>query len=125
MGEKIRQFSEPVCTAFQETLLEGQVCYSINFEKLKGITIRKGRESGLKLILDYNQDRSTSNTAEPKSEKSDMFSSQGDVHVSKDVPDKAKIYINTLKPFITYGGGTVQWLELNATIYPNYCNCLQ
>ena len=59
VGKKIDHFPVPVCNKFVKTTLNGHVCYSIDINELKNemefsIDTHK---IGLKLLLDYNEDR--------------------------------------------------------------------
>ena len=62
MGEKIEQFSLPVCTKFVPVILEGQLCYQVDVNDIQ----IKGRKAEAKLtfLLDYNEDRNTNALSE-------------------------------------------------------------
>ena len=63
MGVKIDQFDIPVCNSFKDKLLNDQLCYEVDLNKLFNKTaLRKGLKIGLIFILDYNEDRQVSNT---------------------------------------------------------------
>ena len=43
----------PICSSFMPTVLEGQLCYKLELNKLSG----QGKRNELMLLLDYNEDR--------------------------------------------------------------------
>ena len=56
---KIRNFSQPFCTAFHPKIFEGQVCYTINLDKMDPqLKFNSGIDNGLELLLDFNDERS-------------------------------------------------------------------
>ena len=58
-GVKIKNFSQPVCTAFHPRVFEGQVCYSVDINKIEPAPVfGSGVDKGLELIIDFNQERS-------------------------------------------------------------------
>ena len=67
----------PVCNIFKEVILEGQLCYQADVEKLKEKMDRehwekekdKIRTSGFMLMLDYNEDRSLDMALNDKDEE--------------------------------------------------------
>ena len=55
LGRAAPQFRHPVCSAFSEAVLEGQVCYSLDLNTLRsGLDWRAGMQFGLGLLLDTN-----------------------------------------------------------------------
>ena len=56
MGVKIDEFSVPVCNSFEAIILNDQLCYQIDVNKYRTGSDDEMKE-GLKLILDYNEDR--------------------------------------------------------------------
>ena len=56
LGVKINQFSVPVCNSFEATILNDQLCYQIDVNKYRTGSDDEMKK-GLKLILDYNEDR--------------------------------------------------------------------
>ena len=57
MGEKIEQFSLPVCTKFVPVILDGQLCYQVDVNDIQ-IKDRKDKTK-LTFMLDYNEDRNS------------------------------------------------------------------
>ena len=58
MGTKHSNFKLPVCTGFQETVRDEQICYEIDLEHYKNESdLVKQLQEGLVLYLDYNEDK--------------------------------------------------------------------
>ena len=80
-----------VCDKFEPTILEGQLCYSIDIAKLEKRQTEAGKKKGLFLLLD-----------------SSPYQIQDDKSSAKDERNKEetfKVYIHTLAPFTAYGPG--------------------
>ena len=96
--------SFPLCSSFVPTILEGQLCYELKLNKtrLSGL----GKENELMLLLDYNEDRSLQVSSHNEdivrySHKTLNFNTA----VESIQGVSAKIQINTLSPYIGFGGG--------------------
>ena len=51
-------FSVPVCNIFKETMLDGQLCYQADVNKLREkVDKKKMVTEGLVFLLDYNENR--------------------------------------------------------------------
>jgi hypothetical protein len=98
LGEKIPNFSEPVCTLTVPINIDGQLCYSIDVnDALIKNTILHGENNALHFYLDYFEEKST--WIDAKENKNQGF---------KEAIDKAKdakIIIETIAPFVAFGGG--------------------
>ena len=58
LGLKIDHFDRPVCNSFIATIHNDELCYEIDLEKYKdGNRIVEQLSIGLKLFLDYNEER--------------------------------------------------------------------
>ena len=102
----------PVCSSFQPTILEGQLCFRLQMNS----TSAEGKKNQLMLLLDYNEDRSI---YAPKANASTQYI-QG--MIAKKINSKinrlnmddavdiqrkeAKVHIGTLSSFRGFGGGT-------------------
>ena len=89
----------PLCNLFLPTILEGQLCYKLTLKMRSG----KGKRNALYLLLDYNEDRSLQ-----KSPTEDEASLQSKSVLNFDTSVEtihAKVHINTLSPYIGFGGG--------------------
>ena len=58
IGARINEFKTPVCNIFRPRIYLNQLCYETNLQVLRDSQkIGKQLESGLTLILDYNEER--------------------------------------------------------------------
>ena len=78
------------CDKFQPTILEGQLCYSLDVTKLKR-KAKTGKRNGLFLLLDPN----------PYPTKS----IDGRVKAARNDQESFKVYIHTLAPHTAFGPG--------------------
>ena len=60
--QRIQGISYPVCSSFQQTILEGQLCYELKLNRSSG----QGKDNELMLLLDYNEDRSLETSSNNK-----------------------------------------------------------
>ena len=92
----------PFCSAFLPTMLEGQLCYKLTLNKPSG----QGKRKELMLILDYNTDRSLQTSLDTNVDaKSSKDTINFDTAVESIQDQSAKVHINTLSPFVGFGGG--------------------
>ena len=80
-----------VCDKFEPTILEGQLCYSIDIATLEKRHTEAGKTKGLFFLLDASpyQIQDDERGVEAKGNKQQTF----------------KVYIHTLAPFTAYGPG--------------------
>ena len=58
VGVNIDQFDIPVCTSFEATVLNDQLCYEVDLNRFADKNnIDKQIELGFNFIMDYNEDR--------------------------------------------------------------------
>ena len=92
----------PLCSTFLPTILEGQLCYMLELNKLSG----QGQRNELMLLLDYNEDLSLQ--ASFKKNRGEGFSNDTinfDRAIESVQGSEAKVQINTLSPYVGFGGG--------------------
>ena len=63
LGTSIPGLNFPVCNAFRPTILHGQLCYSLDIEKIiseeeKNKITKQGKADGILIIVDPNAERS-------------------------------------------------------------------
>ena len=90
-----------LCSGFVPTILEGQLCYKLTLNDKS----KQGKKNELMLLLDLNEERSlqvpSNKTADSKSKNGELnFEIVGSIQGSS-----AKVQINTLSPYINFGGG--------------------
>ena len=92
----------PLCSSFLPTILEGQQCYRLQLNK----TSDQGKENELMLLLDLNEDRFLQVSAKEKNTvKSTNKTMNFDTAVKNVQSLQAKVQINTLSPYVSFGGG--------------------
>ena len=92
LGQKIRELDNiTMCDRFKPTILEGQLCYSLEIAKLDRKPTKSGKANGLFLLLDPHPYQLSS-------------SSNLDGNVQNQ--QSYKVYIHTLAPFTTKKAGS-------------------
>ena len=79
------------CDKFEPTILEGQLCYSLNVTKFERKDTKLGKRNGLFLLLDPNP--------------YPMESTDGRVKAARNDQESFKVYIHTLAPHTAFGPG--------------------
>ena len=98
--------SFPVCNSFNPVALEGQLCYNVKLN----MTGLKGKNGGLVLVLDMNEDRALSfgvSTHHPEREK-DLTKLRLEDQDEEDARNSAKIHLRLLTPFAEFGEGSYE-----------------
>ena len=81
LGDKIDNFSHPVCKIFKSKIFQGQTCYQLDLQDVQqNASFAKGAENALTFLMDYNEDKTIN---EPTLMKQKL-------------DDKALIYVDTL-----------------------------
>ena len=91
-----------MCSAFYPTILEGQLCYATTLNMTSG----QGKRNELLFLLDYNEDRSLQTSFETESidvSSNEVLNLANAVESIQGI--SAKLHINTLSPYVGYGGG--------------------
>ena len=92
----------PLCSSFLPTFLEGQLCYELKLNRKSG----QGKKNELMLLLDYNEDRSLQTLSnKKKGTKTPNDTIDFDTATKRVQASKAKVQINTLSPYVGFGGG--------------------
>ena len=87
LGDKIDNFSHPVCKIFKSKIFQGQTCYQLDLQDVQqNASFAKGAENALTFLMDYNEDKTIN---EPTLEL-------GKQKLDDNSPDKALIYVDTL-----------------------------
>ena len=93
MGIKIDQFKVPVCNVFQAKILNDQLCYEVDLDKLLDKNdINNYLRLGFLFFLDFNEDRQVVFNKDFKEEKFG-FTRRLD---ESNQDDHAFIYLNTI-----------------------------
>ena len=92
----------PLCSSFLPTILEGQLCYKLTLKESSD----QGKENELMLLLDFNEDRSMKvNPKKNNKAKTTNKTLNFDTAFKSLQGTLAKVQINTLSPYISFGGG--------------------
>ena len=83
--------NQTICDKFKPTILEGQLCYSLDIAKLSKKKTKSGKSNGLFLLLDPNPYQLNT-------------TSSGD--------QSSKVFINTLAQYTTFGPGSYRMSTL-------------
>ena len=107
MGEYIDDLKFPVCNKFTPTVLDGQLCYTLDIGSVLPKTkTLLGKIGELFLLLDYNEERSIKPEGKNKtrSSRGERYIIMDDTLVEDD--KEAKIFIHTLKSETGFGAGS-------------------
>ena len=93
LGKELSEMNNiTVCDKFQPTILEGQLCYSLDIAELKEYPTKSGKSNGLLLLLD------------PK--PYEMTEKDGISRGSEIGGQNFKVFVNTLAQYTSYGPGS-------------------
>ena len=81
-----------VCDKFEPTILEGQLCYSLDIAKLGVETTKSGKANGLFLLLDPNPHK--------------IIKTEKEVRESRSEEQSFKVFIHTLAQYSAFGPGS-------------------
>ena len=100
MGVKIDQFDSPVCNSFLPRILNNQLCYEVDLDKIvkeKIIDVEKGLKAGFRFMLDYNEDRQVGTIDEKLLAKEDAeWFNNFNPNAEIDKDQHAHIYLDTI-----------------------------
>ena len=99
VGKKIDQFPVPVCNKFVKTVLNDQVCYSIDINELKKEAdfSSEALKIGLNIFLDYNEERQTYDNKKLEDEENkDFLQANFLSRKAQTTEEEALIYFSTL-----------------------------
>ena len=81
-----------ICDKFKPTVLEGQLCYSLDVAKLVEKTTKSGKINGLFLLLDPNPYQ--------------LNATKKNIEGTKTEGQSSKVFIHTLAQYTTFGSGS-------------------
>ena len=89
IGARLNEFKTPVCNIFRPRNYLNQLCYETNLQALRDSQkIEKQLESGLTLILDYNEERQYYNSVQKNKSQAKEATYQNN--------DDVSIYLDTI-----------------------------
>ena len=80
-----------LCDKFEPTIVEGQLCYTLDIAKFEKIATKTGKQSGLFLLLDPNP--------------YPLKPTDGIVKAARNDQETFKVYIHTLAEYTAFGPG--------------------
>ena len=100
VGVKISQFSVPVCNSFEPKILNDQLCYEVDLNRVSNKSnVAKELELGFYFIMDYNEDRQVNIHPIDEEDRSGI----GAHFLESDKNQYAFIYLDTIgKKDVTY-----------------------
>ena len=110
------------CSQAQPTVLDGQLCYSINASHSFSKVSKNGRENGLLMLLDFGPLRSQQGQ-EAMNENKEVWTKGMPLNTEMSDEDKTsvRVYVQTLSEFSSYGEGGFAMSELKRmTGRPNF-----
>ena len=99
MGTQIPEFSQPVCSGFEKTVVEGEVCYQVDVNKYRdGLDWRESMQFGLGFLIDTNQEYDTKSFFSDKRLRKDTNNDEVSLrnYVRFEDSSKVKIYLHTV-----------------------------
>ena len=91
------------CSLSQTTVLDGQLCFTLDVSKISKDKVSNGRRNGLVMLLDF---RTTEIIETQNSLDSDMEKTNIDIEQSNEDKTSARVFIQTLSRFSGYGEGS-------------------
>ena len=101
------------CSQAQPTLLEGQLCYSINVSDIAENKTMMGKQNGLLMLLDVGPETSSTGSNENKQNWT-RETTIVDLEMSDEQKTSPKIFIHTLSEFSHYGEGESSYYAMSA-----------
>ena len=118
LGEYVTNMTLPVCNAFLPTVYEGQLCYKLEISNILSLKrdLSQGKESGIMMLLDMNNEKSLEIEDKVQGSKSELHNGTMSLaNIQKNIKSQAKIHIGTLAPFTCYGPGDYKLFSLKQT----------
>ena len=89
IGARVNEFKTPVCNIFRPRIYLNQLCYETNLQAIRDSQkIEKKLESGLTLVLDYNEERQYYNSVQKNKSQAKEATYQNN--------DDVSIYLDTI-----------------------------
>ena len=103
-GKYITELSFPVCDKFRPTILDGQLCYTLNMDLVAPDTkTRPGKQHGIMIFIDSDNGRLENNlNLNIKSPEKGLIR----LGMEQEDENSARIYISTLTGFTDYRDGS-------------------
>ena len=97
VGVKDDQFDDPVCNSFQEKVVNDQLCYEVDLNRVSNKSnIAKELELGFNFLMDYNEDRQTRQARKSTLAREDKKSGIAANLLESDQNQHAFIFLDTI-----------------------------
>ena len=103
LGRSSHVLNSEVCDKFKPTVLEGQLCYTLDLSLIPTTKVQEGLDNGLLLILDPGHSKKSQENRS-KYEDGNMIQSLKLKPISGD-SSSARIYLNSLASYSDYRSG--------------------
>ena len=90
--ERVELANLTVCDKFEPTILDGQLCYSLDTAKLGKKPTKSGKANGIFLLLDPNPYQ--------------LYKTEKSFRLSRSQEQSFKVFIHTLAQYTTFGSGS-------------------
>ena len=105
LGHTRQDLPFTVCDQFKPTVLEGQLCYSLDLSSIKAEKSKSGERAGLLILIDQGvADQGKENTIDLNEMKEQI--KEIDIKGPSQHENYARIYLNTLTSFTDNRAGT-------------------
>ena len=95
VGEKVDNFSVPVCTSFKKTILDGELCYQIDVNSfIQADTLTTVQKAGLSILVDVNSEFDKLDIS--SREEVQLFQDFTEEFIRKKESDKIMIHLETI-----------------------------
>ena len=85
IGARVNEFKTPVCNIFRPRIYLNQLCYETNLQAIRDSQkIEKKLESGLTLVLDYNEERQYYNSVQKNKSQETNYHNNDDFSIYLD-----------------------------------------
>ena len=101
------------CILTQNTVLDGQLCYSFNVSAFSTQVLKKGRHNGLMMLLDFGP---TKNKKIQTNLDSEWRKESKRINRSKKDQDSVRVFVQTLSRFSSYETGSFAMSSLQKMI---------
>ena len=113
LGEDRADLPITPCSLAIPTILDGQLCFSLNVTNLSNTTSAFGQENSLLLLVDLGTTMSTTkHKSLPKLKQAKYF----DTSVSEEEKTSARIYVQTLSETSNFGAGNFELTALKLMV---------
>lgn len=116
LGEDREGLSITPCSLATPTILDGQLCYSLNIMNIANTTSAKGEQNSLVMLLDFGETWSTKNHKPTSGPKWTKDIESFDTSMSNKEKISAREYVQTLSQISHFGSGSFEMTALKKVV---------